>query len=75
MRDYATGDSLNRIHWPTTARTRRLMGKEFELDPTADIWLYLDLYRDAEAALPWTPDPPEPAIFALHAGKPPRPAL
>ncbi len=69
VRDYATGDSFNRIHWPTTARMRRLMSKEFELDPTADIWLYLDLFRDAEAGLPWTPEPPEPAIFALHAGR------
>jgi uncharacterized protein (DUF58 family) len=42
------------------------MAKEFELDPTADVWLYLDLHREAEAALPWTPQPPEPAIFALH---------
>jgi uncharacterized protein (DUF58 family) len=66
VRDYVPGDSLNRIHWPSTARTQRLMAKEFELDPTADVWLYLDLHRDAEAALPWTPQPPEPAIFALH---------
>jgi uncharacterized protein (DUF58 family) len=69
VRDYVPGDSLNRIHWPTTARTRRLMAKEFELDPTADVWLYLDLNRDAEVALPWTPQAPEPAIFALHGTK------
>ena len=66
VRDYVPGDSLNRIHWASTARTQRLMAKEFELDPTADVWLYLDLNRDAEAALPWMPQPPEPAIFALH---------
>jgi uncharacterized protein (DUF58 family) len=69
VRDYVPGDSFNRIHWPSTARTQRLMAKEFELDPTADVWLYLDLHRDAEAALPWTPQPPEPAIFALHGLK------
>jgi uncharacterized protein (DUF58 family) len=69
VRDYVPGDSLNRIHWPSTARSRRLMAKEFELDPTADVWLYLDLHRDAEAALTWTPTPPEPAIFALHTPK------
>jgi uncharacterized protein (DUF58 family) len=69
VRDYVPGDSLNRIHWPSTARTRRLMAKEFELDPTADVWLYVDLHRDAEAALPWTPQAPEPAIFALHGIK------
>lgn len=66
VREYMTGDSLNRIHWPSTARARRLMAKEFELDPTADIWLYLDLSQAAEAALPWVATPPEQGLFALH---------
>lgn len=69
VRNYAPGDSLNRIHWPTTARMRQLMAKEFELDPTADVWLYLDLYRPAEAGLPWTPPHPETGLFALHSFK------
>lgn len=43
VRDYMPGDSYNRIHWPTTARTGRLIVKEFELDPTADIWVFLDM--------------------------------
>ncbi len=42
VRDYAPGDSLNRIHWLSTARRGRLMAKEFEMDPLADIWLALD---------------------------------
>lgn len=66
VRDYAPGDSLNRIHWPTTARTRRLMTKEFELDPTSDVWIYLDLYRPVEGKLPWSPQAPEPGVFAMH---------
>lgn len=66
VRDYAPGDSLNRIHWPTSMRTGRLISKEFELDPTADVWLYLDLNAAAETAMPWTPIPPEPGMFALH---------
>jgi uncharacterized protein (DUF58 family) len=53
VRDYAPGDSFNRIHWPSTARTGRLISKEFELDPTADIWLFLDLERGANAELTW----------------------
>lgn len=65
VRDYVPGDSLNRIHWPTTARTRRFMTKEFELDPTADVWIYLDLFQDAQAALPWDPRPPDQGLFAL----------
>jgi uncharacterized protein (DUF58 family) len=64
IREYVTGDSFNRIHWPTTARLRRLMVKEFELDPTADVWIYLDLCSSAAAALPWTPRPPESPIFS-----------
>jgi uncharacterized protein (DUF58 family) len=69
VRDYAPGDSFNRIHWPSTARTGRLVSKEFELDPTADIWLFLDMERGAQAEaysadfswqqprLPWEPGP------------------
>jgi uncharacterized protein (DUF58 family) len=49
VRDYAPGDSFNRIHWTSTARTGRLISKEFELDPTADIWLFLDMDRDVQA--------------------------
>ena len=45
VRDYVPGDSFNRIHWPSTARTDRLIVKEFELDPMADIWLFLDLEK------------------------------
>lgn len=67
VRDYVQGDSLNRIHWPSTARARRLMSKEFELDPTADVWLYLDLFREVEGAMQWTPTAPETGLFALHS--------
>lgn len=69
VREYAPGDSFNRIHWRSTARTGRLMTKEFELDPTADIWLFLDLYQGAEVRLPWRLQPSEEGIFALAAGR------
>jgi uncharacterized protein (DUF58 family) len=46
VREYRPGDAFNRIHWPTTARTTRLMVREFELDPTADVWIVLDLNTD-----------------------------
>jgi uncharacterized protein (DUF58 family) len=45
LREYVPGDSLNRISWTATARTGRMMVKEFDLDPTADVWLVLDLQR------------------------------
>lgn len=53
VRDYAPGDGFNRIHWPTTARTGRLISKEFELDPLADVWIFLDMYEYAHAETPW----------------------
>ncbi|MCC6236292.1 MAG: DUF58 domain-containing protein [Dehalococcoidia bacterium] len=43
LRQYVAGDSYNRIHWPQTARTGNLMVKLFELDPSSDIWVVLDL--------------------------------
>jgi uncharacterized protein (DUF58 family) len=43
VRDYAPGDSFGRIHWPSTARRDRLIVKEFELDPLADIWIVPDM--------------------------------
>jgi uncharacterized protein (DUF58 family) len=42
VRDYAPGDSFNRIHWRSSARKDRLMVKEFEIDPLVDIWLFVD---------------------------------
>ena len=50
IREYVTGDAYNRISWPATARAGRLMIKEFDLDPTADVWLVLDLERQAHRA-------------------------
>jgi len=43
VRPYAPGDSMNRIHWRTTARLGEIQVKEFELEQTADAWLFLDL--------------------------------
>lgn len=52
VREYAEGDPLSRIHWPSTARRDRLMVKEFEQDPQSDIWIFLDAQKSAQAALP-----------------------
>ncbi|OGO42813.1 MAG: hypothetical protein A2Z04_02070 [Chloroflexi bacterium RBG_16_57_9] len=52
VREYAPGDSFNRIHWPTTARTGRMMVKQFELDPTADVWILLDMEKAVQAGGP-----------------------
>lgn len=60
VREYVPGDSLNRIHWPTTARKDRLMVKEFELDPMAEVWIFLDAERSVQAERPYSP--PTPAV-------------
>ncbi len=52
VREYYPGDSFNRIHWPSSARTGRLISKEFELDPRADIWIVLDMERVVQARAP-----------------------
>ncbi|HZQ09886.1 MAG TPA: DUF58 domain-containing protein [Anaerolineae bacterium] len=52
-REYAPGDSYNRIHWRSTARYERLVVKEFELDPTADVWILLDMERGIHAGAWW----------------------
>ena len=53
IREYAPGDSLNRIHWVSTARRNRLMTKEFELDPQAEVWIFLDASEMGQASLPY----------------------
>ncbi len=49
VRNYVPGDALTRIHWPSTARLGQFMVKEFDLDPTIDVVLLLDLDRDVQA--------------------------
>ena len=44
VRDYEPGDPFNRIHWKSSARKDRLIVKEFELDPLADVWIMVDLW-------------------------------
>ena len=49
IREYHPGDSYNRIHWKSTARLGRLMVKTFEMDPTSNIWVILDLHEGVQA--------------------------
>ncbi len=42
VREYAPGDPLSRIHWPSSARKDRLIVKEFEQDIHADVWIMID---------------------------------
>ncbi len=42
VREYVPGDPLKRIHWPTSARKDKLIVKEFERDPLAEVWIFID---------------------------------
>ena len=57
VREYVPGDPMKRIHWPTTARRGQLIVKEFEQDPQAEVWLFVDAHQDVHAEKPY--DPPE----------------
>ena len=48
VRPYAPGDSMNRIHWKSTARHNEIQVKEFDLEQTADAWIVLDLQRSVQ---------------------------
>ena len=51
IRDYQPGDSFNRIHWRSSARSGKLIVKEFELDPTADVYVVLDMQERAQQSV------------------------
>jgi len=65
IRDYVPGDSLNRIHWKSSARKDRMMVKEFELDPVADMWIFLDLSASALFERPYSVDGIPPGEFFI----------
>ncbi|HJR79522.1 MAG TPA: DUF58 domain-containing protein [Anaerolineales bacterium] len=50
IREYVPGDPMKRIHWPTSIRREQLMVKEFEQDPQAEVWLFLDTHKNAHVA-------------------------
>ncbi len=61
LREYAPGDPLNRISWAATARRGMMMVKEFDPDPTSDLWVMIDLneasIRPVVAGKPHLPTP------------------
>lgn len=55
VREYVPGDPMKRIHWASTARRGRLIVKEFEQDPQAEVWLFLDAQASVHFEQPHTP--------------------
>ncbi len=82
LREYASGDPLNHISWSATARRGQMMVKEFDPDPTSDVWVMVDLDSHPEGRLidwedvartqdddapPVLPGPGEETVIALAA--------
>jgi uncharacterized protein (DUF58 family) len=49
IRSYAPGDAWGRIHWRSTAHRDELMAKTFDLEPSGDLWIVLDLDAAVQA--------------------------
>ncbi len=49
VREYAPGDSLRWIHWPTSARKGVLHVRLFDGMPVGDWWVFIDMHRPAQA--------------------------
>jgi uncharacterized protein (DUF58 family) len=56
VREYVHGDAMKRIHWRTSIRRNKLMVKEFEQDPQAEVWIYLDSQKNVHYQKPYTYD-------------------
>jgi uncharacterized protein (DUF58 family) len=49
VRPYVAGDEMRRIHWRQSAHHDSLMVREFDLEPSGDLWLVLDLELGVQA--------------------------
>jgi uncharacterized protein (DUF58 family) len=49
VREYQSGESLRRVHWPSTAHRRQLMVKELEDSPRDEVVVVLDAQAGFEA--------------------------
>lgn len=65
VREYAHGDSMRMIHWPTTARTNKVFVRLMESTPEGDWWILLDL--DKQYMLGEGPDSIEEQCVTLAA--------
>ncbi len=48
-RHYAPGDPLRHVHWRSTARHDALMVREFDREPSGDLWLVVDMDAGVQA--------------------------
>jgi uncharacterized protein (DUF58 family) len=48
VRDYVIGDSMKRIHWPSSAHKGKLIVKEYDSEVNEKIWIFLDLDKNQQ---------------------------
>lgn len=48
VREYRPRDPVRWVHWPTSARRDGLFVREFDLDASGDIWIFLDLQAEIQ---------------------------
>lgn len=65
VREYVQGDPLKRIHWPSSARKQKLIVKEFEKDPLAEVWIFLDARGSAHFQKKEEGKPAAPEVWWL----------
>jgi uncharacterized protein (DUF58 family) len=53
VREYAPGDGMRTIHWPTTARRGEPYVRLFDGSPSGDWWIVLDLQQEAQIGEGW----------------------
>jgi uncharacterized protein (DUF58 family) len=49
VRAYVPGDAMRSVHWRSTAHRGQLMVKTFDLEPSGDLWIVLDLDAAVQA--------------------------
>ncbi len=64
LRDYLPGDPLGDIQWKATARRRKLVTREFQVERTQEVYVILDCSR-----LSARPAPHTAGLAALHGAK------
>ena len=65
VREYMSGDPMKRIHWPTSIRRGQLMVKEFEQDPQAEIWIFMDAQEIVHAQKSHHDPQVDPLLFKV----------
>ena len=53
VREYQEGESLKGVHWPTSARRKKLFTRVMEGAPANDWWIALDVDSDVQAGEGW----------------------